>query len=130
MMQYSILDRRPEESCLDLLHSNNIGVLARGGLAQGLLVNKSPKDYLNYESDEVRKAAKVIKSFSGKKRTAAQTALRFVLHHPAISSAIVGVRKINQLKEVVNTTSTPTLISEEINQLRAALNANVYEEHR
>ena len=130
MMQYSILDRRPEESCLDLLHSNNIGVLARGGLAQGLLVNKSPKDYLNYESDEVRKAAKVIKSFSGKKRTAAQTALRFVLHHPAISSAIVGVRKINQLKEVVNTTSTPTLTSEEINQLRAALNANVYEEHR
>src|SRR4030095_2949702 len=29
MMQYSLLDRRPEEECLQLLHDNHIGVLAR-----------------------------------------------------------------------------------------------------
>lgn len=29
MMQYSLLDRRPEETCLPLLQENNIGVLAR-----------------------------------------------------------------------------------------------------
>ena len=34
MMQYSLIDRRPEESCLDLLKENNIGVLVRGSLAQ------------------------------------------------------------------------------------------------
>src|SRR6202034_3432729 len=37
MMQYSLLDRRPEESCLQLLQQNNIGVLARGSVAGGLL---------------------------------------------------------------------------------------------
>ena len=30
MMQYGLLDRRPEETCLSLLQENNIGVLARG----------------------------------------------------------------------------------------------------
>ena len=130
MMQYSMLDRRPEESCLDLLHSNNISVLARGGLAQGLLVNKSPNDYLNYKKEEVKKAAGVIKSFSSKKRTAAQTAIRFVLHHPAIFSAVIGVRTIKQLKEIVGTGSAPELTDEEINQLRNAVPVNVYEEHR
>jgi len=129
-MQYSMLDRRPEESCLDLLHSNNISVLSRGGLAQGLLVNKPPNDYLNYKKEEVKKAVNVIKSFSRKKRTAAQTALRFVLHHPAISSAVVGVRTIKQLKEVVNVTSTPPLTNEEINELRKAVPVNFYEEHK
>ena len=33
MMQYSLLDRRPEEQMLDLLESNGVGLMARGGLA-------------------------------------------------------------------------------------------------
>jgi len=130
MMQYSPLDRRPEESCLELLHSNNIGVLARGVLAQGLLVNKPPKEYLNYKNEEVKKVATVVHSLSGKKRTSAQTALRFVLHHPAIRSAVIGVRTIEQLKEVVHTVSTPPLTDEEINQLRNSVPVNFYEQHR
>src|SRR5215831_1932826 len=30
MMQYSLLDRRPEETCLELLRQNHVSVLARG----------------------------------------------------------------------------------------------------
>ncbi|MFI5195282.1 MAG: aldo/keto reductase, partial [Chitinophagales bacterium] len=48
MMQYSLLDRRPEESMLDLLHKKQIGVLARGSVASGLLVSKPAAPYLNY----------------------------------------------------------------------------------
>jgi aryl-alcohol dehydrogenase-like predicted oxidoreductase len=33
MMQYSLLDRRPEESCLELLREIGIGVLVRGAVA-------------------------------------------------------------------------------------------------
>ena len=130
MMQYSLLDRRPEEFCLEFLQANNIGVLARGGLAQGLLVNKPPKDYLNYKSEEVKKAATVVQSLSSKKRTATQTALRFVLNHPAITSAVIGIRTIEQLNEVVNTVSASPLADEKLNQLREAVKANVYEQHR
>ena len=42
MMQYSLLDRRPEEECLSLLKEKNIGVLVRGSVAQGFLVNYTP----------------------------------------------------------------------------------------
>jgi aryl-alcohol dehydrogenase-like predicted oxidoreductase len=53
MMQYSLLDRRPEETCLPLLQENNIGVMARGAVAKGLLVDKSLREYLGYSEQEV-----------------------------------------------------------------------------
>jgi aryl-alcohol dehydrogenase-like predicted oxidoreductase len=55
MMQYSLIDRRPEESCLDLLQKHQVGVLARGSLAKGLLAGKSPAAFLNYSEEQVRK---------------------------------------------------------------------------
>jgi aryl-alcohol dehydrogenase-like predicted oxidoreductase len=130
MMQYSLLDRRPEETCLPLLKENDIGVLARGSVAQGLFINKRAKSYLNYSENEVTKAAAAIHSLSGEHRTAAQTALQFVLHHPAVSSAVVGIRIMEQLDEVVNVFKAPFLTEEEINLLEQSLPANHYTEHR
>ena len=75
MMQYNLLDRRPEESCLDMLADKNIGVLARGSLAGGLLVNKPAKNYLDYNEAQVKKAADAINAVSGNKRTHTETAL-------------------------------------------------------
>ncbi len=69
MMQYSLIDRRPEESCLSLLQENNIGVLTRGSLASGLLTGKAPKPYLNYSADEVSRMANVVKGIAGSSRT-------------------------------------------------------------
>lgn len=48
MMQYSLLDRRPEEECLDLLNKSDISVITRGTLAKGMLIDKPAKDYLGY----------------------------------------------------------------------------------
>ena len=59
-MQYSLADRRPEESVLSLLKENNIGVLIRGSLAQGLLVGKPAKDYLGHTASEIKMAAGAI----------------------------------------------------------------------
>jgi len=128
MMQYSLLDRRPEETCLSLLHENNIGVLVRGAVAQGLLVNKPPKAYLNYSPEMVEKAAAVVQSLSGNQRNAAQTALRFVLQHPAITSVVAGIRTMQQLEEAVG--DSPLLTNEEITKLKGAVVANRYEQHR
>ena len=71
MMQYSLLDRRPEESCLDLLKKNNIGVLARGTVAQGLLVDKAAKEYLQYSEKEVQTVAETVKQFIGPQKITA-----------------------------------------------------------
>lgn len=130
MMQYSLLDRRPEETCLQLLQENNIGVLARGTVAQGLVVNKPAKAYLNYSLQEVEQAAAVVKTVSGNERNAAQTALRYILQHPAISTAVAGIRTMQQLDDAVSALQTPALEEQEMAALKGAVIANKYEQHR
>jgi aryl-alcohol dehydrogenase-like predicted oxidoreductase len=129
MMQYSLLDRRPEETCLQLLHENNIGVLARGTVAQGLLVNKPAKPYLNYSAEEVEKAAKAVQSVTDNDRTAAQMAMRFVLRTPGITAAVAGIRTMQQLEEAVEA-AKPFITEAELHKLRTVVVPNKYEQHR
>lgn len=130
MMQYSLLDRRPEESCLDLLLQNKIGVVARGSVAKGLLVNKPATEFLDYSKQEVAKAAKAIDEISNIKRGTAQTAIRYVIQQPAITSAVVGIRTAEQLDEAVKTVNTDPLSTKELDLLRSAIKINCYEQHR
>ena len=130
MMQYSLLDRRPEETCLPLLAENQVGVLARGSVAKGMLLGKPAAPYLNYTAEEVAAAAAAINKISGPGRAAAQTALRFVLQQPAISSAIVGIRTAAQLEDALRTLHTPALQTNEITQLQQAIAINKYDQHR
>lgn len=128
MMQYSLVDRRPEESVLDLLAQNNIAVLARGALAQGLLVDKPAKEYLSYAKEQIAAARKAVKELSTDKRNPAQTAIGYVLQHPAIASAVIGIRNKKQLKEVA--TKAPALKKTEMKLLQEAIIPNKYELHR
>lgn len=130
MMQYSLLDRRPEETALPLLQENKIGVLARGALTQGLLVNKPPKAYLNYSLQQVEQAAAAVHAVSNEKRNAAQTAIRFVLQHPAVTAAVAGIRTMQQLEEAVGALQTPPITEPDMNLLQRSVVANQYEQHR
>lgn len=129
MMQYSLLDRRPEEECLELLHRNDISVLARGSLAQGLLVNKPPKPYLDLSANDVENAAAAIRSISVR-RSSSQTAIRYVLRHPAVTSAVVGVSSIAQLEDVVKSTDAPILTINDLDLMKKSLPIIHYREHR
>ncbi|MEO6070417.1 MAG: aldo/keto reductase [Chitinophagaceae bacterium] len=130
MLQYSVLDRRPEVSVLHLLQEKNIGVLARGSLAQGLLINKEPKSYLNFDASTVKDAATAVSAVSTLERTPTQTALQFVLQQPAITAAVVGIRTMEQLVEIVGTMSAPPLEINEIEKIKKAVPAHIYEENR
>lgn len=130
MTQYSLLDRRPEESTLELLRENNIGVLVRGSVASGLLVDKPAKPYLNYTEKQVSKAKEAVNSISSEKRNAAQTAIQYVLKNPAVTSVIVGIRTMEQLEEAVKAIETPELSEAEWKTLAASIPANFYEQHR
>ena len=130
MMQYSLLDRRPEEECLPLLGEKNIGVLVRGSVAQGLLVDKPPRPYLNFSEQEVSKAAEAIQFNSKNDRTNAQTAIQYVLRNTQISSAVVGMRTIEQLDEAVHTFSVAKLSELQIASLSNSIPVNIYKEHR
>jgi len=130
MMQYSLLDRRPEESCLGLLQEHQISVLARGSYAQGLLLGKPPKEYLGHTSEGVAKAATAVKELAGASRTAAEIAVRFVLGSPAVASSVLGIRTEEQLQEANWVAKSPTLTPLELNALRSAVPPNRYEQHR
>jgi aryl-alcohol dehydrogenase-like predicted oxidoreductase len=130
MTQYSLLDRRPEESTLQLLYENNIGVLVRGSVASGLLINKPAKAYLNYNEAQVAAAAKAVKSVSSNERTAAQSAIQYVLKNPAVTAAIVGIRTMEQLKDAVNAIDKTVLTDEEMKILQKSVPVNFYEQHR
>jgi aryl-alcohol dehydrogenase-like predicted oxidoreductase len=130
MMQYSLLDRRPEEEMLHFLLDNRIAVLARGVIAKGLLVSKPPTAYLNYSAAEVGRVAELVQSFSNSPRSAFQTATGFVLDNPAISSAVIGIRTAEQLREATAVFDSPLLLADQVNRLKAELPVNKYAEHR
>ena len=130
MTQYSLLDRRPEESTLQLLHENNIGVVTRGSVASGLLIDKPAKPYLNYNEKQVAKSAKTIKSLSTDQRGSSQIAIQYVLQNPAVTSTIVGIRTMEQLTDAVKAIDIPELNNEEMKILRDAVPVNFYEQHR
>lgn len=130
MMQYSLLDRRPEEACLDLLQQQGIGVLVRGSYAQGLLLGKTPAPYLNYQAGEVEKAARLVREVAGQAHSPAEVAGRFVLGHPAVTAAVVGIRTPGQLTEALGLASADSLSQEQMKRLRQALPVNFYEQHR
>ncbi len=130
MMQYSIADRRPEETLLELLKDNNIGVLARGSIAGGLLAGKSPKSYLTFSEAEMVVIAKKVQAVTPKNSNSAATAIQFVLQHPAIVSAIVGIRSILQLNEVIQSIAEDKITAEKFNAITNSINVNYYEQHR
>jgi aryl-alcohol dehydrogenase-like predicted oxidoreductase len=130
MTQHSLLDRRPEEETLGILHKNNIGVLVRGSVAQGLLINKPAKPYLNYSADEVAKMNASVQKISGKEISATQTAIKYVLQNEAVTSVIVGMRTTDQVQEAVDAINAKDLTKNEMAMLMQTLEPNKYIEHR
>ncbi len=125
MMQYSMLDRRPEEEALNYLQQRSIGVLARGVLAKGLLAGKSPAPFLNYSDKEVADLQKTIADTAD----SLKLALQFVLKNPAISSAVLGFSSLKQIQQVMKAYGDAAYTSFPEGLLKK-LPLNFYEQHR
>lgn len=126
MMQYSLLDRRPEESCLGLLEEYDIGVMVRGAVAKGLLIDKPAKEYLGYSKVQTARAAEAVAKLSGQGRTAGQTALQFVLKAPAVCTVAAGMRTEQQLAENVGAVEAGGLSEVEYEKLKTVLPVQIY----
>ncbi|KSU85656.1 MULTISPECIES: aldo/keto reductase [Fictibacillus] len=135
MMQYSILDRRPEEEMLDFLHNKKISVIARGPVAKGWLseraLNRSESDqYLEYEGKEIHELVKGLQDKLASERTLSQTAIRYCLHHPAVAAVIPGASSVDQLLSNVGAAHTPELSADEVAVIQSLSKASVYNQHR
>jgi aryl-alcohol dehydrogenase-like predicted oxidoreductase len=111
--QYSLLHREPEADILEL----GIGVLAWSPLASGFLVDDFdlgrlvPDDFRHNhpfaQLDLGPLRARLAEIGARHSRTAAQVALAWVLRHPGVAGAIVGVRTPEEARELPGALGLP-----------------------
>ena len=130
MLQYSLLDRRPEENVLELAKEHQIGLMVRGALAKGLLAGKRAAGFLNHSTDNVRKINSTLEKFSSSQRNKGQSAIQYVLHHQTVTTAVIGFRTLEQLDNLVNDNLNPSLSAQEYQELQNCLQPAIYEQHR
>ncbi|MBM7701643.1 aldo/keto reductase [Metabacillus iocasae] len=138
MMQYSILDRRPEETVMPLLQENKISIVARGPVGKGLLTNKgmkkfkesfNEKGYLDYSSNELSQLLPELQRLHTHESLNA-TALHYCLHSPVVASVIAGASSMQQLKENVEAINQSTLTDEEYKAIQVLSKSLTYTSHR
>lgn len=129
MMQYSLLDRRPEE-WLHLLDSNEATLLSRGSLAKGMLTEaegliraKKAGDYLSYTNKELLDTIGELKSLDA---SLTSIALHYVLQSGA---AIVGASSSEQLMETIEAYQTK-ISNDLLSQASKITKKSTYTEHR
>jgi aryl-alcohol dehydrogenase-like predicted oxidoreductase len=111
--QYSLLHREPEADILEL----GIGVLAWSPLASGFLADDfdlarlDPDDFRHShpfaQLDLARLRAQLAEIGARQGRSAAQVAIAWVLRHPGVAGAIVGVRTPAEAAELPGALGIP-----------------------
>ncbi|NRG44451.1 aldo/keto reductase [Bacillus sp. CRN 9] len=135
MMQYSILDRRPEEEALPFLTKNHVSVLTRGPLAKGVLSDKWPekaldKGYLDYNGGELKALLLELEDQFKSARPLHEVAMQYNLANEGVSSIIAGASSSEQVKKNAAAVKAPSLSDEEVSFIQKVAKASRYEAHR
>ncbi|MBT2698859.1 aldo/keto reductase [Bacillus sp. ISL-40] len=135
MMQYSILDRRPEEEALPLLQEHGLSVVTRGPLAKGLLSDKmlekvTEKGYQDYSLTELNDVLPLLKEKVAATRSFTEIALQYNLAHPVVASVVAGASSPEQIRSNAKAVRSQPLSEEEVSVIRELTKAGIYKEHR
>ncbi|MFF2448712.1 aldo/keto reductase [Neobacillus sp. NPDC058068] len=135
MMQYSILDRRPEEAALPMLQEHGISVVTRGPLAKGLLSDKllekaSEKGYLDYNYEELHTVLPMLKERVAGTRSFTEVALQYNLANPVVASVVAGASSPEQIRNNLVAVRSQPLSDEEVAVIKELTKASIYKEHR
>ncbi|WP_042162960.1 aldo/keto reductase [Paenibacillus gorillae] len=134
MSQYSLLDRRPEETVLPLLEDKGIGLIARGPVAKGILSPngraRAEQGYLDYSAKELSALHNELAQLAKEGQSLSQLAIRYSLSHSSVAVAIPGASSLEQLLHNIEASEGAPLTEEELARLRRLTRANVYEQHR
>jgi Predicted oxidoreductases (related to aryl-alcohol dehydrogenases) len=129
--RYNMLDRKPEYDLFDHTQRNGIGVITFSPLAQGKLSTKYLGDQIPADSraaewwgnssnkdvidGETRLKLQRLNEIAHKRgQTLAQMALAWNLHHPAVTSVLIGASKVEQIEENVKALDNLEFSSEEL----------------
>ena len=135
MVQYSVLDRRPEEEILEIAQQRRVGVLVRGAVAGGLLAGKPQRESprrstWSLAASEVQAAQEALRAICGSGEGMAQTAIRFALSHPAVTAVVAGASSAAQVEANVAAADAPPLSEADQRALREAVRQLRYTSHR
>jgi len=127
---YSIFDQSPEDELFPACQELNIGVIVRVALDEGSLGGKMTRDtkfprndwrsgYFNKKNlantlDRVDK----LKAILPEGMSVPEMALRFVLSHPAVSTTIVGMRKLDHVSENIGLSDKGPLSADLLRELK------------
>jgi len=127
---YSIFDQSPEDELFPACQELNVGVIVRVALDEGSLGGKMTREtkftksdwrsgYFNPQNladtmDHVDKLKKILPQGM----TLAEMALRFVNSHPAVSTTIIGMRKLEHVRENIALSDKGALSPELLRELK------------
>ena len=135
---YSMLNRTIEHGLTDVLTEKGVGLIAFGPLAGGRLTGKYlsgiPADsraghdprYLkpNMIDERLHACVSALAEIAAARgQSLAQLALQWTLRSPAVTSALIGASRAEQVRENVAALSFPALTEEEIARITAILDA-------
>ncbi|GAF13360.1 LOW QUALITY PROTEIN: oxidoreductase [Bacillus sp. JCM 19046] len=136
MMQYSILDRRPEEY-FPFLKEQNISVVARGPVAKGILSDKpisatkaDKEGYLSYSAKELKQIRDLFMQNYGGDHTNVELALHYCLAHQPVAAVVTGASSIDQLQQNIQAVEKGTLSDQEVENIARISKQETYEQHR
>jgi L-glyceraldehyde 3-phosphate reductase len=134
--KYSMFERGPEGGLLDVLRDEGIGCIVFSPLAQGLLTDRylreipadsraaKPHGFLKEEAVTEERRAKIGRLneiAAARGQTLAQLAIAWVLRHDAVTSALIGASRVEQLEANVAAIDNLALAGDELDAIERIL---------
>jgi aryl-alcohol dehydrogenase-like predicted oxidoreductase len=129
---YNVFDQSPEDELFPACREHDVGVIARVPLDEGGLTGRIDPD-TEFEGDDHRahyfrgdrkrevheRAAAIASDLGIDESDLADTALRFILSEPAVSTVIPGMRSLRNVERNVAASDAGALTDEQGERLRA-----------
>jgi L-glyceraldehyde 3-phosphate reductase len=136
--KYSLFERRPEEGLFQVLEEEGIGAIVFSPLAQGLLTDRylggipedsraaRPTGFLQREQvteERIEQVRRLNRIAAARGQSLAQLALAWVLRQPAVTSALIGASRVEQLEANLATLDHLDFGDDELQAIEAVLAA-------
>ncbi len=129
---YNVFDQSPQDRLLDACQAHGVGVIVRVALDEGALTGHITPDTTFPQGDwrnsyfggnrkqELQEHLRAIEQDLGiTTEQLPETALRYVLAHPAVSTVIVGMRSVRNVERNVTLADGQGLPQEQVQKLHA-----------
>ena len=129
---YNLFDRWIEDGLTAVLQEEGIGSIVFSPLAQGMLTNKyiggipadsraakdsiflTPDSLTEEKMDKIRRLNEIAQR---RGQLLAQMAVAWVLHNPAVTSALIGASKVSQVEQIVAALENASFSDDELGQI-------------